>query len=64
MLSVGVEGNEWSELGVIFGNGWIVVFISWVMNLVFDDMNDMNDVFVYDWCMGIIECVNVDSVGN
>jgi len=64
--SSGNQGNSSSGLwgSAISGDGRYVAFGSSATNLVSDDTNGYEDVFVHDRLTGITERVSVDSSGN
>jgi Tol biopolymer transport system component len=62
--SSGAEGNDWSATATISGDGSLVGFTSQATNLVSNDNNDWDDVFVHSRVTGITERVSVDSSGN
>ncbi|MCL5292157.1 MAG: DNRLRE domain-containing protein [Actinobacteria bacterium] len=59
----GVQGNNWSEKPVISADGRYVAFQSYANNLVPNDTNGQQDVFVYDRTNRTIERVSVSSSG-
>src|SRR5262249_39658539 len=61
--SSGAEGNDWSATATISGDGSLVGFTSQASNLVNNDSNYSDDVFVHSRVTGIIERVSVDSSG-
>ena len=61
--SSGVEGNGQTFYPTISANGRYVAFESWATNLVLDDTNGHEDIFVRDRVLGITERVSVDSDG-
>lgn len=63
--SAGRQGNDWSSgITSISANGQYVVFASAASNLVADDTNDSEDVFVHDQHTGATTRVSVDSAGQ
>ena len=60
----GSEANETSYWPAISADGRYVAFTSRASNLVPDDTNGGEDVFVHDRLTGITERVSVDSAGN
>ncbi len=62
--SSGNEGNGRSINPVISNNGRFVAFPSLATNLVNDDTNSQQDVFVHDRQTGATERVSVDSSGH
>ncbi len=66
-VSVDSQGNQASENSFspsICGNGRYVAFSSWASNLVPNDINGDNDIFVFDRQQRTIELVSLDSQGN
>jgi len=61
--SAGAQGNGTSESPVISGDGRYVAFLSHATNLVPQDTNGVDDVFVHDLLSGITERVSVSSSG-
>ncbi len=61
--SEGVQGNSHSEWPSISSDGRYVAFQSWASNLVPNDTNDANDIFVHDRQTGQTTRVSVDSAG-
>jgi Tol biopolymer transport system component len=61
--SAGIQANGNSEEPSISSDGSIVAFISEATNLVPDDTNDVQDVFVHDLDTGITERVSISSTG-
>jgi Tol biopolymer transport system component len=61
--SVGEQGNGNSGFSTISGDGRYVAFSSSANNLVADDTNGDNDVFVHDLQTGATERVSVSSQG-
>ena len=62
--SSGEQGNGASSRPTISDNGRFVAFVSAASNLVEDDTNNEDDIFVYDRETGLITRVSVDSQGN
>jgi tricorn protease-like protein len=65
-VSVSVSGGQAigsSNNAFISADGRFVVFESWATNLVTDDTNDANDIFVRDRQMGQTTRVSVSSTG-
>ncbi|MFO0983711.1 MAG: hypothetical protein U1E76_18605 [Planctomycetota bacterium] len=62
--SLGMQGNDKSGLPAISADGRFVAFNSWATNLVLDDTNNSEDVFVHDLQTGLTTRVSVDSAGN
>ncbi len=60
----GAEPNGPSSRGVLSGNGQVVAFESWANNLVANDFNNVQDVFVYDRVAATTSRVCVDSQGQ
>ena len=60
----GTQGNRWSELPSISGDGRYVAFHSLATNLVSDDTNGTWDVFVRDLITGTTSRVSVASDGT
>ena len=66
-VSVNQEGgdpNHSSSAGCTNADGRFVAFSSLATNLVPDDNNDVNDIFVYDRHTGTTERVNVSTQGG
>jgi hypothetical protein len=61
--SDGSQGNGYSELCSINGNGQFVVFTSNSSNLVDNDTNGQNDIFMRDTANGVTTRVSVPSSG-
>ncbi len=62
--SAGVESNDDSpSQPVISGDGRFVAFDSLASNLVPNDTNPFNDIFVHDLETGVTELVSIDSQG-
>jgi len=59
----GTEGNQWSMLPSISGDGRYVAFASAADNLVPDDNNEKWDVFVFDRNTKRIERISVNNEG-
>ncbi len=67
LLSVdsnGVQGNDESFVSSIAADGTCVVFESLATNLVPNDTNGVDDVFIRDLSTNTTERVSVDSFGN
>jgi Tol biopolymer transport system component len=64
VASDGTEGNGLSTVSSISANGRYVAFYSFASNLVPNDTNLTNDVFVHDRETGITERVSVTSEGR
>jgi alpha-tubulin suppressor-like RCC1 family protein len=60
----GNEGNGDSKYPAISGNGRYVAFGSQATNLVPDDTNGSNDMFLYDLLNDTIQRISVDDDGN
>jgi Tol biopolymer transport system component len=63
LSSSGGEGNNYSWLPAISADGLHVAFVSRASNLVPDDTNGCDDVFVRDLLAGTCERVSVSSFG-
>lgn len=64
LRSNGVQGNDWSVLPAISGNGRFVAFESRASNLVANDTNGEPDVFVHDRRTRRTTRVSVSSSGT
>jgi hypothetical protein len=64
VASDGTLGNGWSHSPDVSGDGRYVVFVSAANNLVADDTNGVNDVFLHDRQTGQTSRISVDSDGN
>jgi len=62
--SAGNQANGFSSSPAITGGGRYVAFASGATNLVTDDTNGIQDIFVHDRITGTTELVSVDSTGN
>jgi Tol biopolymer transport system component len=62
--TLGAESNGNSERASMSADGRYVVFSSFATNLVINDTNNSEDVFVHDRQTGETERVSVDSNGN
>lgn len=62
--SAGEQGDGYSSLPYLSIDGRFVVFLSVATNLVSDDTNNMEDVFVHDRQTGITSRVSVASDGT
>lgn len=63
VASNGTQGNSWSAVGAISGDGRYVGFVSDASNLVPGDTNGAMDCFVHDLVTGVTERVSVSSSG-
>jgi photosystem II stability/assembly factor-like uncharacterized protein/6-phosphogluconolactonase (cycloisomerase 2 family) len=59
----GEEGDDYAQSPIISANGRYVAFESDATNLVADDTNDSNDVFVYDRDTDTIERISINDEG-
>jgi archaellum component FlaF (FlaF/FlaG flagellin family) len=64
VADAGVQGTGGSQTPVISANGRYVAFNSYASNLVPNDTNNANDVFVHDLVMHTTRRVSVDSSGS
>lgn len=64
LSSMGVQANDYSEAPSISGDGRFVAFVSSATNLVANDTNNKDDVFVHDMQTGATTRVSVSSIGN
>jgi predicted RNA-binding protein with TRAM domain len=62
--SNGVQGNGGSLCSAISGDGRYAAFISSASNLVSNDSNSYDDVFIHDMQTGQTKRISVDSSGN
>lgn len=62
--SAGHQADGNSSYAIMNGDGRYVAFFSFATNLVLNDTNNANDVFVHDRLTGETVRVNVDSSGN
>lgn len=62
--SDGAQANNSSDCPKLSGNGRFVVFSSNATNLVADDNNSANDIFVHDLQTGVTERISMASDGN
>jgi hypothetical protein len=63
--STGAEANDYSSYAIgISEDGGLVLFSSHAWNLVANDLNGWEDVFVHDFSTGTTELVSVDSSGK
>jgi Tol biopolymer transport system component len=60
----GADSNGWSDNAVISANGRYVTFYSDASNLVPNDTNGAEDIFVRDLLELVTERVNIDSAGR
>jgi len=60
----GIEANGVSESPRISANGRFVVFVSHATNLVANDTNGIEDIFVHDRTMETTERANVSTAGD
>ncbi|PCJ54153.1 MAG: hypothetical protein COA70_05830 [Planctomycetota bacterium] len=63
VTSTGVQGNATSFNASVSGDGRFVAFQSWSSNLVINDTNNWQDVFLHDRQLGTTICMSVDSSG-
>lgn len=61
--SAGVEGDLQSNQATISADGRFVVFSSWAANLVPNDANNTNDVFLRDRSLGTTTRISVNASG-
>jgi Tol biopolymer transport system component len=64
LSSLGDQGNYWSYWPSVSADGRFVAFHSYSSNLVPDDTNGRDDIFVRDSLLGITERVSVSSGGE
>jgi len=64
LTSAGVQANSTSLNASISGDGRYVVFQSWASNLVPNDLNGWQDVFLRDRQLGTTICLSVDASGT
>jgi Tol biopolymer transport system component len=57
-------GNDWSEHAVISGDGRLIVYHSDATNLIDDDLNEVEDVFLYDRATGVTSRVSLGWAGG
>jgi Tol biopolymer transport system component len=62
--SGGVEGDDASRQPSISADGRFIAFQSVATNLVANDVNNTQDIFVHDRATGVTEIVSVDSAGG
>lgn len=60
----GLQGNNASTVPAISADGRFVAFSSYASNLVPDDLNNSDDIFVRDRLLGTTEMVSVSSSGT
>ncbi|MFQ5509003.1 MAG: hypothetical protein ACE5FN_06670 [Leptospirillia bacterium] len=60
----GAQVYAWTQLPSISGNGRYVVFDSRATDIVPDDTNDSQDVFIHDMLSGVNERISVGSGGQ
>ena len=66
-MSAATDGSEanWSSFGpIISGDGLFVAYNSSASNLVPDDTNDVDDVFVLDQQTGQLDRISVSTGGR
>ena len=61
--SSGAEANDYSEMKALSADGRFVLFTSLATNLVANDTNGVQDLFVHDRLTGTTECISVDPSG-
>ncbi len=64
VASDGAEGDGWSAEPAISGDGRYVAFASGASNLVPNDWNASDDIFIHDCVTGVTERVSVASGGS
>lgn len=64
LSSAGAAANADAQFPQISGNGSVVTFQSFASNLVANDLNNYEDVFVRDRVTGTTACASVDPSGN
>jgi len=64
LSSAGTEGNSWSRFPAISANGRYVAFLSQASDLVSDDSNNYDDVYLHDRVTGQTERVSLSSGGS
>lgn len=62
--TAGVQGNSYSQLPVISGDGRFLAFQGWASDLVSGDTNSYHDIFVYDRLSDAVHRVNLDQAGG
>ena len=62
--SAGSEGDRVSRIPSISADGQIIVFASKATNLVDDDNNGVQDIFLHDWLNGTTERVSLSGQGQ
>jgi len=62
--SAGSEGDQVSRTPSINTDGQIIVFASEATNLVDDDTNGVQDIFLHDWLTGTTERVSLSGQGQ
>ena len=62
--TAGVQGDRESAFGTVSDDGRFVAFSSSARNLVGDDLNGMNDIFVRDRTTGTTERVSIGLAGD
>jgi len=60
----GIQSNGWSDFPRISADGRYVTFFSAASNLIDNDTNGYDDIFLYDSELGALSCVSVNSVGG
>lgn len=61
--SAGLQANEQSYAGDVSADGRYVVFTSFASNLVPNDTNGLNDIFLRDRSTGTVERVSISTTG-
>jgi len=67
MISTGIgenAGNNFSGYPSISNDGRFIAFLSGASNLVENDNNATNDIFVFDGLLDTFERVSISSIGN
>jgi Tol biopolymer transport system component len=62
--SSGSEGNQVSRIPSLNTDGQLIVFASEATNLVDDDINGVQDIFLHDWLTGTTERVSLSGRGQ
>jgi outer membrane biosynthesis protein TonB len=62
--SAGNEGDLVSQTPSISGDGQLIVFASEATNLVENDLNDAQDIFLHDWLTGATTRISVSATGQ